>query len=74
MDGEELVGIITERHYSRNVFLKGKTSPTTGRSLFKQMFYGHVASPAVGLFTHNVLGPDGYAVLIWRNNGSKPRR
>ena len=29
MDGEELVGIITERHYSRNVFLKGKTSPTT---------------------------------------------
>ena len=29
MDGEQLVGIITERHYSRNVFLKGKTSPTT---------------------------------------------
>ena len=29
MDGEELVGIITERHYSRNVVLKGKTSPTT---------------------------------------------
>ncbi|MGC1423213.1 MAG: CBS domain-containing protein [Terracidiphilus sp.] len=29
MDGEELIGIITERHYSRNVFLKGKTSPTT---------------------------------------------
>lgn len=28
-DGEDLVGIITERHYSRNVFLKGKTSPTT---------------------------------------------
>lgn len=26
---EELVGIITERHYSRNVVLKGKTSPTT---------------------------------------------
>jgi CBS domain-containing protein len=29
MDGERLVGIITERHYSRNVVLKGKTSPTT---------------------------------------------
>jgi CBS domain-containing protein len=29
MDGEKLVGIITERHYSRNVILKGKTSPTT---------------------------------------------
>jgi CBS domain-containing protein len=28
-DREDLVGIITERHYSRNVFLKGKTSPTT---------------------------------------------
>src|SRR6202044_3331969 len=29
MDGEKLVGIITERHYSRNVILKGKTSPNT---------------------------------------------
>jgi len=29
MDGDKLVGIITERHYSRNVILKGKTSPTT---------------------------------------------
>ena len=29
MDGEKLIGIITERHYSRNVVLKGKTSPTT---------------------------------------------
>jgi CBS domain-containing protein len=29
MDGEDLVGIITERHYSRNVVLKGKASPTT---------------------------------------------
>jgi CBS domain-containing protein len=29
MDGERLLGIITERHYSRNVILKGKTSPTT---------------------------------------------
>ena len=29
MDGEKLVGIITERHYARNVVLKGKTSPTT---------------------------------------------
>jgi CBS domain-containing protein len=29
MEGERLVGIITERHYSRNVVLKGKTSHTT---------------------------------------------
>lgn len=29
MDGEKLVGIITERHYARNVFLKGRTSPET---------------------------------------------
>jgi CBS domain-containing protein len=28
MNGGKLVGIITERHYSRNVALKGKTSPT----------------------------------------------
>ena len=29
MDGEKIAGIITERHYARNVFLKGKASPTT---------------------------------------------
>ena len=29
MDEEKLVGIITERDYSRNVILKGRTSPTT---------------------------------------------
>jgi len=29
MEGEELVGIVTERHYARNVVLKGKTSPAT---------------------------------------------
>ncbi len=29
MDGDELVGIITERHYARGVVLKGKTSPAT---------------------------------------------
>jgi CBS domain-containing protein len=29
MDDETLVGIITERHYARNIILKGKTSPTT---------------------------------------------
>ena len=29
MEGEKLIGIITERHYSRNVVLKGKSSPTT---------------------------------------------
>jgi CBS domain-containing protein len=29
MDGETLIGLITERHYARNVVLKGKTSPAT---------------------------------------------
>ena len=29
IEGEEIVGIITERHYARSVVLKGKTSPTT---------------------------------------------
>jgi CBS domain-containing protein len=29
MEGEKVVGIITERHYARNVVLKGKTSPAT---------------------------------------------
>ena len=29
IDAEGLAGIITERHYARNVMLKGKTSPTT---------------------------------------------
>ena len=29
MDGEKLVGIVTERHYARNVVLKGKASKTT---------------------------------------------
>ena len=29
MDGEKLIGIITERHYARNVALKGRASPTT---------------------------------------------
>ncbi len=28
-DSEALIGIITERHYARNVVLKGKTSPAT---------------------------------------------
>ena len=29
MEGEEFVGIITERHYARNIILRGKTSPST---------------------------------------------
>lgn len=29
LEGEKLVGIVTERHYARNVFLKGKSSPKT---------------------------------------------
>ncbi|MDH3194999.1 MAG: CBS domain-containing protein [Hyphomicrobiales bacterium] len=28
-DGEKIAGIITERHYARNVILKGKASPDT---------------------------------------------
>jgi CBS domain-containing protein len=28
-EGGKLVGIVTERHYSRNVFLKGRSSPDT---------------------------------------------
>jgi CBS domain-containing protein len=39
MDGAKLVGIITERHYSRNVVLKGKTSPTT---LVRDIMEGNV--------------------------------
>ena len=29
MDDEKLIGLITERHYARNVILKGKASATT---------------------------------------------
>jgi CBS domain-containing protein len=29
MDGDKLVGVITERHYARNVVLKGRASPKT---------------------------------------------
>jgi CBS domain-containing protein len=29
MEGETIIGIITERHYARNVVLKGRTSPAT---------------------------------------------
>ena len=28
-EGSKVIGIITERHYARNVFLKGRASPTT---------------------------------------------
>jgi CBS domain-containing protein len=29
LDGSKIVGIVTERHYARNVFLKGRASPQT---------------------------------------------
>lgn len=29
LDGEHLIGIVSERHYARNVFLKGRSSPNT---------------------------------------------
>jgi CBS domain-containing protein len=29
LEGTKPIGIITERHYARNVFLKGRASPTT---------------------------------------------
>jgi CBS domain-containing protein len=29
VQGGRVIGLITERHYARNVFLKGKSSPTT---------------------------------------------
>lgn len=29
LDGRDIVGIVTERHYARNVFLKGRASPQT---------------------------------------------
>lgn len=29
MEGEKIVGIFTERHYAREVFLKGRASPNT---------------------------------------------
>ncbi|NNE20914.1 MAG: CBS domain-containing protein, partial [Myxococcales bacterium] len=29
IEGEKVVGLITERDYARNVFLRGKASPTT---------------------------------------------
>jgi CBS domain-containing protein len=29
LDGRKIVGIVTERDYARNVFLKGRASPQT---------------------------------------------
>jgi CBS domain-containing protein len=29
LEGTKMVGIVTERHYARNVFLKGRASPQT---------------------------------------------
>lgn len=39
IEDDRLVGIVTERHYARNVFLKGKSSPTT---LIREIMERHV--------------------------------
>ncbi len=36
MDGDKIVGVITERHYARNVVLKGKTSHADLSSLYSR--------------------------------------
>jgi CBS domain-containing protein len=38
-DGDRLVGIFTERHYARNVFLRGRSSPKT---LVREVMEKHV--------------------------------
>lgn len=39
LDGDKLVGIMTERHYARSVFLKGRSSPKTS---VKEIMTTHV--------------------------------
>ncbi|MHB1109419.1 MAG: CBS domain-containing protein [Devosia sp.] len=41
VEGDRLVGIFTERHYARNIFLKGRRSPTTliGEVMEKNVIY-----------------------------------
>lgn len=39
LEGDRLVGIVTERHYARNVFLKGRSSPKTS---VKEIMTTHV--------------------------------
>ncbi|MEC5324905.1 CBS domain-containing protein [Aurantimonas sp. A3-2-R12] len=39
LEGNRLVGIVTERHYARNVFLKGRSSPKTS---VKEIMTTHV--------------------------------
>ena len=43
MDEGEVCGIVTERHYARNVFLKGKSSPNTRvkEIMTKDVIYTH---------------------------------
>jgi len=43
MDRDKLLGMITERHYARNVFLKGRTSPNTlvGEIMRSQVVCAH---------------------------------
>ena len=55
VDGEKLIGLITERHYSRNVILKGKTSPHH----VGQGHHGEKRNPcSAGTIGRGMHGPD----------------
>ena len=42
MESDKIVGIVTERHYARNVVLKGKTSPATSVRDIMEIGRAHV--------------------------------
>ena len=39
LDGSKIVGIVAERRYARNVFLKGRASPRTSRQQWNAMSF-----------------------------------
>jgi hypothetical protein len=55
MDNDEIVGMITERHYARNVVLKGKTSPATPISdiMQKKCSRGAAGTIRRGMYGHH---------------------